>query len=83
MPACLQFKAAGVGVLAVGLGEPEKARKFAELLDFPTDILYASKLWVHLVCQWAWPLHCSAALLLVPQASQDMRHSQRAWCSGG
>ena len=44
-PLCaLQLKAAGVGVLAVGLGEPEKARKFAELLGFPQDILYAGEL---------------------------------------
>ena len=44
-PACLlQLNAAGVGVLAVGLGEAEKARKFAELLGFPQDILYAGEL---------------------------------------
>lgn len=30
-----------MGVLVVGLGEVDKARRFAELLGFPLDILYA------------------------------------------
>ncbi|KAL4433831.1 hypothetical protein ABPG75_000272 [Micractinium tetrahymenae] len=36
-----ELSAAGVGLLAVGLGEPDKARRFAELLQFPVDDLYA------------------------------------------
>lgn len=40
---CVQLSAAGVGLLAVGLGEPEKARRFAELLQFPVDDLYAGE----------------------------------------
>jgi hypothetical protein len=39
-----QLEAAGVAVRAVGLGEPEKARKFAELLQFPEQLLYAGTL---------------------------------------
>lgn len=32
-----------MGVLAVGLGEPEKARRFSELVGFPLDQLYAGE----------------------------------------
>ena len=41
LPRPPQLRGAGVGFAAVGLGEPEKARRFAELLDFPLDLLYA------------------------------------------
>ncbi|PSC69127.1 hypothetical protein C2E20_7298 [Micractinium conductrix] len=41
LPALSQLQAAGVGFVAVGLGEPEKARRFSELLGFPLDCLYA------------------------------------------
>jgi hypothetical protein len=43
----LQLQAAGVGLAAVGLGEPAKARRFAELLGFPLDLLYAGGCWQH------------------------------------
>lgn len=41
LPVLPELSAAGVGLLAVGLGEPDKARRFAELLQFPVDDLYA------------------------------------------
>lgn len=36
-----ELQAAGVGVLAVGLGEVGKAKRFSELSGFPLDLLYA------------------------------------------
>ncbi|KAI3427059.1 hypothetical protein D9Q98_006999 [Chlorella vulgaris] len=36
-----ELQASGVRLLAVGLGETAKARRFAELLGFPLDLLYA------------------------------------------
>lgn len=36
-----KFKAAGVKLIAIGIGEPKKARIFAERLPFPLDSLYA------------------------------------------
>eukprot|EP00887_Chlorella_sp_A99_P003707 scaffold7.g3707.t1 len=37
----LPLRAAGVGLVAVGLGEPDKGARFAELVGFPQDLLYA------------------------------------------
>ncbi len=39
----LQLQGAGVGVIAVGLGNVAAARKFADLLQFPLDLLYAGE----------------------------------------
>ncbi|KAI7838571.1 hypothetical protein COHA_007643 [Chlorella ohadii] len=36
-----ELQGAGVGVIAVGLGNVAAARKFADLLQFPLDLLYA------------------------------------------
>jgi hypothetical protein len=36
-----ELQGAGVGVIAVGLGSVAAARKFADLLQFPLDMLYA------------------------------------------
>ncbi|GJT85075.1 prostamide/prostaglandin F synthase [Tanacetum coccineum] len=36
-----KFEAAGVKLIAIGIGEPKKARVFAERLPFPLDSLYA------------------------------------------
>nr|GEV29514.1 prostamide/prostaglandin F synthase [Tanacetum cinerariifolium] len=35
-----KFEAAGVKLIAIGIGEPKKARVFAERLSFPLDSLY-------------------------------------------
>ncbi|XP_073288934.1 uncharacterized protein [Primulina huaijiensis] len=35
------FNSAGVKLIAVGVGTPDKARLLAERLPFPVDILYA------------------------------------------
>lgn len=42
-PVPLQLQGAGVGVIAVGLGSVASARKFADLLQFPLDLLYAGE----------------------------------------
>ncbi|KAL4582098.1 hypothetical protein LXL04_006638 [Taraxacum kok-saghyz] len=36
-----RFESAGVKLIAIGIGEPKKARLFAEKLPFPLDSLYA------------------------------------------
>ncbi|GAB4818964.1 hypothetical protein N2152v2_006010 [Parachlorella kessleri] len=41
LPVLPQLQGAGIGVMAVGLGEPQKARRFAQLVGFPEQLLYA------------------------------------------
>lgn len=62
---CLQLRAAGVGVLLVGLGEAAKGRRFAELLQFPpelADCLYAGGRAGWALGAGRWRMRCTTAL---------------------
>jgi len=51
-----------VGVIAVGLGNVAAARKFADLLQFPLDLLYAGEA-LHTVYWWLAGEVCANSLL--------------------
>jgi len=39
-------------VLAVGLGSPDQGRRFAQILDFPLELLYAGTQSVRQLIYW-------------------------------
>ncbi|KVH87692.1 Thioredoxin-like fold [Cynara cardunculus var. scolymus] len=59
-----RFESAGVKLIAIGIGEPKKARILAERLPFPLDILYADperKLLSHCMSLKLLGIHVSQA----------------------
>jgi hypothetical protein len=61
-----QYQAAGAQVVAVGLGSATNARRFAEVLGFPLDLLYADPE------GWAYK-----ALGFEPGARRQLAHGSR------